>query len=149
VYTISLLHKWDRSLVDQAWWKRVTETCGAAWVDSLWEVIYKQWKERNFVGVVVQPLEKHSYKWLGNAVDFGVPIWVYFPNETSYPGLDGTTARKWEPSVAEVRAIIGAERARFNTQQAASHTTPPPRRAIPGTSIRPISFPFSTNIPSR
>lgn len=140
-HAISLRYEWGKNLVDQKWWEEITARCGAAWVDSVWEVIYKQWNERNFVGVVILPLEKYDYRWLKKALEFGVPIWVYFPSPACYAGMDGRTVEgHWLPRQDQVEASRRAEQARFNAQLAVSPVTlsPPAGRSLelpPGPSL--------------
>lgn len=137
-YLISLRYKWGQELVDQLWWKEFTVGCGQAWVDSVWDVIYRQWSTRNFVGVVVKPLGTYDYRWYRMALWFGVPIWVLFPEEGCYRDTDrrmgGTVMKEWEPTYRQVEASRAAEKARLACLPAEStlipshlqpHTDPP------------------------
>ena len=103
VYLVSMRYKWGENLVDQLWWKALLARCGPVWVDSVWDAVYRQWKERNFVGVRVRP-RTTSVRWLSNALNFGVPIWVLFPEHNSYERLDGgfVVANSWLPTGQQV-----------------------------------------------
>jgi hypothetical protein len=118
-YLISLRYKWDQELVDQPWWKEFTAECGAAWVDSIWDVIYRQWRTRNFVGVVIKPLGGYDYRWYRMALRFGIPIWVLFPGQDPYKDTDGrmgeSVMKAWKPTFDQVQASRRAERLRLDS----------------------------------
>src|ERR1700679_4310612 len=56
-YLVSRQYEWDKELVDQWWWRVPRDRCGPTWVDGIWDAIYRQWKSRNFVGLVVRPVK--------------------------------------------------------------------------------------------
>ena len=54
--------------------------------------------------MVVRPSDG-SVKWLGWAVDFGVPIWVTFTSPNSYAGQDrDQVILRWVPNLTQLNA---------------------------------------------
>lgn len=102
-YLIAYRYKWDTpELGDQPWWNEFVARCGPTWVDSVWDMVCRQWDTRNFVGVAVRPIQS-SVRWLQAALYFGVPIWVLFPQPGCYNGLDGGfVMNKWQPTHEQV-----------------------------------------------
>ena len=112
VYVISLRYRWDQDLVDQEWWRELGSRCSSTWVDSMWDVIYRQWETRNFVGLFVKPTSS-SVRWLKAALSFGVPIWVLFPHPECYSEPDGGFVMKqWKPPLEQVMASRQVEMAK-------------------------------------
>lgn len=119
-YLVSLRYQWDRDLVDQEWWKDFTKRFPPTWVDSVWGAIHLQWHARNFVGVVVKP-STSSVRWLKPALNFGVPIWVSFPDPEAYDGIDGGfVVNDWKPTKEQVRASRMDKMAKFAVSNTAS-----------------------------
>ena len=132
-YLVSCQYQWDQELGDQMWWKQLTGVGGPAWVDGVWDAIYRQWFTRNFVGVVAQP-SVSSVRWLGPALRFGVPVWVSFPSPQSYQNLDGGFVMKaWTPSIDQVRDSRMANKAGPTTMRTGSPSSPslPPTNSPP------------------
>jgi hypothetical protein len=104
-HQVCLLYKWDTPEIgDQPWRGELVASCGADWVDSVWGAIFTRWKSRNFVGTVARPSDA-SVKWLGRALDFGVPIWVTFTKPGCYSGQDGDKIiLRWFPTSAQLSA---------------------------------------------
>lgn len=124
-YLISLRYRWDEDLVDQEWWKELAAKCRPTWIDSIWDAVYRQWKARNFAGVVVQPLPP-SVRWLRPALNFGVPIWVVFPRRGCYEALDGGfVVKRWEPTEDQVKETKLAGKATPPSLHPGSPLTPP------------------------
>ena len=125
-YSISCCYKWDTlELSDQPWWSEFVAKCGRTWVDSVWDAVCRQWNSRNFIGIAVRP-GNASVKWLRAALNFGVPIWVTFPQPRCYAQQDGGSiiADQWEPTNQQVIEARRAQMAEVATLQA--QPTPPP-----------------------
>ena len=147
-YLISHRYKWDQDLADQEWWLTLRAKGGNTWADSIWDVVYKQCKTRDFIGVVVQRLPTShtgvtpSLRWLRSALRFGVPIWVSYPGPGYYQGLDGDFVMKaWEPTeqqVTQSRALpwtsTKVHSLLHDTLQELDDPHPVPDPAIPSTS---------------
>jgi hypothetical protein len=115
-YVISQRYQWHQELIDQEWWQKFVGKCSRRWVDSVWDVIYRQWQSRNFVGMVVNPVEwtgfgqRPSVRSLQAALNFGVPIWLVFPSLQYYADLDGGFVVKlWEPKREQIVEAMQAE----------------------------------------
>jgi hypothetical protein len=126
VYLISCRYRWDTpDLCDQPWWKEFVAKCGRTWVDSVWDVVCRQWDARNFIGVAVRPSDA-SVKWLWKALCFGVPIWVSFPEPGCYRKQEGApTMSRWEPDQKQVAEGRRALIVKITPQTAAPPHTPP------------------------
>ena len=151
-YLVSRQYQWDKELVDQWWWRILRDRCGPTWVDSVWDAIYRQWRSRNFVGLVVRPV-KASVRWLAPALRFGIPIWVYFPGPKCYDALDGGfEMKRWEPTLDQVRLATRAQLVVGSTTAPPplnSTAAPPPLNSIadplpPNVPLRPASLPVGT-----
>ena len=113
-------------MVDQQWWKDLWARRGPTWVDSIWDTIYGQWEARDFVGVVVKPVSA-LVRWLGSALKFGVPIWVWFPAPGCYRMADrGFLMKPWEPTREQVARSRSAAMTGFLNPQAEPTATPSP-----------------------
>ena len=132
LHLISFQYRWGES--EQPWRKALEMQCGLSWVDSIWDALCRQWKSRNFIGVVVRPEEGTSIRWLEPALRFGVPIWVLWPNRDPYKGQDGDfKANLWKPEVESVRATQLAEIASAKLRAQPTATPPPPPPPPPPT----------------
>ena len=146
IYVISYRFQWGVDLVDQEWWKALGASCGRTWVDSVWEAIYRQWKARDFIGVVVGQVYC-SVRWLQSALSFGVPIWVSFPRQDAYEKLDGGfVMRAWLPTKEQVAESRQAAMAKLAALRAGPSADDPmelsPEPSVnPSTQLSPDSNP--------
>lgn len=125
-YFISCRYKWDTpELSDQPWWNQFVAKCGRTWVDSVWDAVCRQWNLRNFIGIVVRP-SGASVKWLRAALNFGVPIWVSFPQPGCYAKQDGgSVMNQWEPTKVQVDEARNARIAELTALQSQPTSLPP------------------------
>ena len=153
VYVISHRFQWDMGLVGQEWWKALGVSGGRTWVDSVWEAIYRQWEARDFIGVVVRPTSC-TVRWLKDALNFGVPIWVLFPKPDAYEKVDGGfVMRVWSPTPEQVAESRQASFAALRAESSAEPSVGDPMdlslepRADSSTQLSPDSTPSEPPYP--
>ena len=142
-YLIAYRYKWDTpELGDQPWWNEFVARCGPTWVDSVWDVVCRQWDARNFIGIAIRPIQA-SVRWLWAALHFGIPIWVLFPQPGCYNGLDGGfVMNQWQPTKEQVFNTRTAQKvAQEVALQAESTPTPHTPLGHPSTLTPPTVLP--------
>ena len=110
-----------------------------AWVDSLWDAVYQQRANSNFIGALLHP-RVYSVKWAKHASDIGVPIWVsWHHSPEDYKGLNGSTIlAPWRPTIEQLHT---ARTAPPPTPSFAEHADNPPAQTNPTNTPPPATSP--------